>query len=190
MIAIIHCKRVNMKKHKILFTSDSHFGHKNILEFCNRPFQNTHEMNETLIKNWNSVVGPKDEIYHLGDFGLASPNYIRSILERLNGRKFLIVGNHDKSTLKCSDMFEWVKHLHTLKIQDKRARGGVRKVILCHYAMRVWDASHYGSYHLYGHSHGTLPENDTLSFDVGVDSWDFTPITYEQVREKMEKKMS
>ena len=179
-----------MTGRRIFFCSDTHFGHGNIIKFCSRPFKSTNHMNETLIQNWNSVVQPKDEIYHLGDFGMGAPHYIRNILEQLNGKKFLIIGNHDKSTLKCADMFEWVKPLYTLKVKDTKAKGGKRKVILCHYAMKVWDASHYGSYHLYGHSHGGLPEDNSLSFDVGVDCWNFTPISYEQVREKMEKKQN
>jgi calcineurin-like phosphoesterase family protein len=77
------------------FTSDSHFGHKNILEYEKdaRPFKTIEEMNEKLIDNWNSVVGVKDIVYHLGDFAFGQRNI--NIAGRLNGRKKLVMGNHD-----------------------------------------------------------------------------------------------
>lgn len=77
------------------FTSDTHFGHKNILEYEKeaRPFETVEEMNETLIDNWNKTVRPKDIIYHLGDFAFGRVNI--GIADRLNGRKRIIMGNHD-----------------------------------------------------------------------------------------------
>ena len=78
----------------IYFTADTHFGHKAILQYCNRPFETINEMNEALINNWNSKVGPGDIVFHLGDFAFGGSTIWKSILERLNGRKYLIIGNH------------------------------------------------------------------------------------------------
>jgi calcineurin-like phosphoesterase family protein len=161
----------------IWFTSDTHFGHKNIIKYCNRPFENVEEMDQTIIKNWNSVVKDNDLVYHLGDFMSWAGN--SSTIERryrqyrhaLKGKIFLIEGNHDyKIGSPFSYALEGKCPLMTLRYQG-------RKIILCHYAMKVWDASHFDSWHLFGHSHGTL-DAVGKSWDVGVDSNEFTPISF------------
>jgi len=76
----------------IFFTSDHHFGHTNIIKFCNRPFANVDEMNEELIRRWNEKIAPGDEVYHLGDFALITPEKLNEILDRLNGTIYLIAG--------------------------------------------------------------------------------------------------
>ena len=78
---------------KIYFTSDTHFGHKNIIKYCKRPFKDTYLMNQQLIKNWNSVISPDDLVYHLGDFAFGG---IKKYLPELNGEIILIRGNHDR----------------------------------------------------------------------------------------------
>ncbi|KAF3884334.1 MULTISPECIES: metallophosphoesterase family protein [Nostocales] len=173
----------------IWFTADTHFGHKNILEYTNRPFSSIEEMDETLIENWNSKVSSSDRVYHLGDVGLCSPNKLRKILERLNGNIYLIRGNHDKSAEACKERFEWIEDYYELTVQDSEESQGKQLIVLLHYAMRVWQASHYGTYHLYGHSHGQLPDDPTLlSFDVGVDCHNYTPINYDDVKRIMKAK--
>ena len=86
-----------MKGGKIMiyFIADTHFNHANIIKYCNRPFKNTYEMNEYIIKKWNSVVKEADTVYHLGDVGFGSLQEVKSLVERLNGRKILLRGNHD-----------------------------------------------------------------------------------------------
>lgn len=78
-------------------TSDTHFGHKAIIKYCNRPFKDAKTMDRTMIKRWNRVVQPKDTVYHLGDFGLTSKKRKIKIFNKLNGKKILILGNHDKT---------------------------------------------------------------------------------------------
>lgn len=176
-------------ENKIWFTSDNHFGHKNIIEFSKRPFSNVEEMNETMITRWNEKIGNEDLVYHIGDFALMPANKVRQLIERLNGKIHLITGNHETSALECSDCFEWVKDYYELTVEDKDAHKGQRFIVLFHYAMRVWNASHYGTWHLYGHSHGDLTDDITsLSFDVGVDVHNFYPISYNEVKEIMAKK--
>jgi calcineurin-like phosphoesterase family protein len=80
----------------IYFTSDTHFGHYNILKYCNRPWKEIYHHDNQLIKNWNSVVNPDDRVYHLGDFGFKSKSVNKEIAEQLNGIKFILHGNHDK----------------------------------------------------------------------------------------------
>lgn len=80
---------------KYFIIADTHFGHVNIIKYCNRPFYSVEEMDETLIKNWNETVSNSDTVIHLGDVGLGSKEYIKSTISRLNGRKILVKGNHD-----------------------------------------------------------------------------------------------
>jgi calcineurin-like phosphoesterase family protein len=164
------------------FTSDTHFCHANIIKHCNRPFTDEVEMNEVLIDNWNKCVKPGDQVYHLGDFCLASRDKAAYIKRRLNGYTHFIKGNHDDAAKQIKNMFVWYKDVADITIHGQR-------IFLSHYAHRVWNKSHRGVWHLYGHSHGSLPDDPTsLSFDVGVDCHDFRPICYDEVKAIMSKK--
>jgi len=176
-------------KPNIFFTSDHHFGHTNILKFCNRPFATIEEMNEELIKRWNEKIKPGDEVYHLGDFALTTNEAFKEIVDRLNGTIYLIVGNHEGSALNNRKRFKWIKEYFELKVQDEDCKNGVQRIILLHYAMRVWRGDYRGSWHLYGHSHNNLADKeDSLSFDIGVDCHHFYPLAYDEVKEIMKKK--
>jgi len=159
------------------FTADTHFNHKRIIEYCGYPFSNVEEMNETIITRWNLVVRKRDTVYHLGDFGWGN---CREIAERLNGRIILIRGGHDHSRIlrAYASRFSAIHDLLTLKIERQ-------VVVLCHYCLRVWDRSHYNSWHLYGHSHGKLPPIGK-SLDVGIGQHDFTPWSWEEIKSYME----
>jgi calcineurin-like phosphoesterase family protein len=175
---------------KIFFTSDHHFGHTNIIKFCDRPFKSVEEMNETLIERWNEKIKPEDEVYHLGDFAMNSDTeLVAKILDRLNGTKYLIVGNHEGPALNHRKKFKWIKEYFELKVNDADCKNGVQRIILFHYAMRVWRSDFRGTWHLYGHSHGNLPDKeDSLSFDIGVDCHDFYPLSYNEVKAIMKTK--
>lgn len=165
------------------FTSDTHFGHANIIKYCNRPFENVFDMNEEMIARWNAFVQPDDMVYHLGDFAMGNSHNALSIVKRLAGRKCLVLGNHDrKATPEFLRQWEWVKDLAEVVIEGQR-------IILCHYAMLVWNKSHHGSWQLHGHSHGTIPDDPcTRRLDVGVDVWDFVPVSFDAIRRRMETK--
>jgi calcineurin-like phosphoesterase family protein len=166
---------MNYDKPKIFFTSDLHLGHKNILTYSKRPFGNIDEMEESLIKNWNSVVGKNDSIYVLGDFSFMGAR-ITTIFHKFNGNKFLIKGNHDdKPCLRLP--WVWVRDTHQLRIDDD-------KIWLSHYAHRTWPCSFHNSYHLFGHSHASMPPFGR-SMDVGVDCWNYTPISWEDVKARL-----
>ena len=172
------------------FTSDQHFGHEKIRVLCDRPFESVEEMDETMIASWNSVVKPKDTVFQLGDFILCNIEAAKQIRQRLNGKICLIRGNHDKISEQMTNAFEWIKDYHELKIPDSDSSEGYERIVLSHYAFRVWNRSHKGSWHLYGHSHGGLEEDpESLSFDVGVDCNNFLPLSYEQVKARMKAKL-
>jgi calcineurin-like phosphoesterase family protein len=159
------------------FTSDSHYYHRNIIKYQNRPFASIEEMNEGMIKNWNDLVKPDDHVFHLGDFSFGDTDSSQLILNRLIGHKHLILGNHDKPRTLPKTGWESIDSIREISVKG-------HKVILCHYAMRVWNRSHHESYMLYGHSHGHLP-GTTQSQDVGVDVFAYKPVTFEQILAKM-----
>lgn len=163
----------------IFFTSDHHFGHSNIIKYCNRPFKNVDDMNESMIKNWNEVVKSGDTVYYVGDFCF-DPNPAK-FLYRLNGKKILIKGNHDGKPKK--------EHGWSHICDYNEVKHEKQHIVLCHYAMRVWNRSHYGAWMLYGHSHGSLPDDpQLLSIDVGVDCHEYRPISFEEIKNIMSRK--
>lgn len=166
-------KRTN-PKHNIFFTADLHAGHSRIIGYANRPFDSVEEMDEALIANWNSVVTERDEVFILGDFSFRSHS---QYAKRLKGHKYLILGNHDKPR----DALQAQKDGHFERVDDYcRLDINRQTFILFHYAIRQWDKKHHQAIHLFGHSHGQLPPFG-WSFDVGVDAWDYTPISLQQV---------
>lgn len=155
----------------IWFTADPHFGHANIIKYCNRPFADVDEMDDALIRNWNSCVKKDEHVYVLGDFSFAPP---QNYFPLLNGHKHLIIGNHDQKRVKALEkLFVWCKYYHELRHLKQH-------IVLMHYGMRVWNRHHHGSWHLYGHSHGTLPSHG-LSIDVGVDAHNYYPVSFSEV---------
>ena len=186
------------------FTSDPHYGHGRVIGYCGRPFSSSWEMNETLIENHNSVVRPNDEVYLCGDISFMGTGKTIEVLKRLNGKLHIIRGNHDKVMDKEEVQYyiEWIKDRHMLSVPDKTANRGAQLIVLDHYSGRVWNKRHWGAWQLYGHSHGSLPEDpDSLSFDVGVDAIakryakdgildpkDYRPICYDEVKLIMEAK--
>lgn len=154
------------------FTSDEHYFHKNVIKYCNRPFQNIEDMHEEIITKNNKVVKPNDRVIHLGDYTLINNlNEIQKIIKQLNGNHTFLKGSHDY-WLKDNSQVIWEK-----KIENQY-------VVCCHYAMRVWPRSHYGSWQLYGHSHGNLPPQGK-QWDVGVDNNNFYPVSFDQLVEIM-----
>jgi calcineurin-like phosphoesterase family protein len=177
----------------IYFTSDLHFRHKNILTIGKgRPFGTVEEMEGVLIKNWNKKVNPTDDIYVLGDvFWGQNSEQIRKIMAKLNGIKHLIVGNHDRiMPNEQSGCWNEIVHYKEIII-DKQ------KVVLSHYPIFEWCGYYYGSYHFYGHTHGSLdlskytamtPRPNLNCWDVGVDNNNFEPVSFEEICKKIEKR--
>lgn len=180
---------------KMWFTADTHFGHVNIVRYCGRPFNTIEQHDRTLIDNWNARVAPGDVVYHLGDFGLPQGfddkyGYLVSIMSQLNGQKHFIRGNHDKMvTGKLAGMFVTDRLYHTVKVNDEEM-DVKQNIVLCHYAFETWNKSSHRSWHLHGHSHGNLKTGDDKArLDVGVDVHGFAPISYDEVKAVMTKKV-
>lgn len=154
-----------MSQQKTWFTSDNHFFHKRIREFCpeTRHGANVEEMNELMIEKWNSQVALTDTVNILGDFSFAKSEETLDILGRLNGRFTLIKGNHDYwISPETKAFFDGI-------FDYKKITIGKQKVIMFHYPIMNWDSMHHGSFHLYGHLHGDL-QLDGRAMDVGIDA--------------------
>lgn len=162
------------------FTSDIHFRHKNILRLCGRPFSDIDETDEAVIANFNSVVKPDDMLYILGDVNFKGN--ADDLIPRLNGRKVLIVGNHDKDYDPA--LFEEIHQLHEVNVP---VRGRHFRFVLCHYPFAEWNGFYKGAIHLHGHQHNKPVYNEEmrsqklLRYDVGVDANGFYPVSAEQI---------
>jgi calcineurin-like phosphoesterase family protein len=177
--------QMKVSNQNILFTSDNHFFHKNIIKYCNRPFVDAEEMNETLITNWNNKVGPNDTIFHLGDFGFGKPDKLESILKKLNGNIYLIKGNHDHTiTSGLHKYFAGVYDMLIIQVPDKDRPDGWQYIHMMHYPMMSWDRMSYGAWQLHGHKHSIRPRiNSEFRFDVGVDAWNYSPVSYNEIKQ-------
>lgn len=174
----------------VFFTSDTHFNHSNIINFCQRPFADVEEMNETIVTNWNRVVGPENIVFHLGDFCMGGSAEWNRFLDRLNGHIYLILGNHDLRNMRPGVMerFESVEMGMCIEV-DKQ------KIYLNHYPFLCFDGGYSDVWQLFGHVH--TRENNTgleagrlqylypTQYDVGVDNNHFTPLSFAQVKEIM-----
>lgn len=172
----------------IWFTSDTHFYHENIIHFCNRPFKDVAEMNETLIRNWNETVPEDGIVFHLGDFCLGGSQYWNDILYRLNGKIYLILGNHDMKNIRQGFMkrFEYVTQQMTICV-------GGQSIILNHNPFLCYGGAYRDVWQLFGHVHsGPLSKTGLdhprlnmlfpLQYDVGVDNNNFRPVSFAEVR--------
>lgn len=155
--------------------ADTHFWHTNIIKYCNRPYANTFEMNDTLIKNWNHVVKHEDEVYVLGDFSFGNLAKITSCLACLFGRKYLILGNHDKYSPSeyIAAGFEWASPLPVV-LDDV--------YILSHVPQNMQKTDRFVN--IYGHVHDkdifkTVTAN---SYCVSVERINYTPISFGVVK--------
>lgn len=162
-----------------LFTSDTHFGHARILQYCKRPWTTVEEMNEGLIERWNEVVRPTDHIYHLGDFGMGSPKHWQKIVERLNGYKILILGNHDRRASYMSGL--GFDEVHDTLLLTEEPRG---RLYLCHEPDLTLGWWRDADYQLCGHVHEEFMFRDFSAsrtgsgpgvINVGVDVHDWRP---------------
>lgn len=188
-----------MKKIKetsnLFLTSDTHFNHTNIIKYCNRPFDSVESMNETLISNWNNTVPKDGVVFHLGDFALGGSEAWHNILPRLNGKIYLILGNHDIKNFRpgYANRFEEVAEQMTVDVGKKR-------LILTHFPLLCYHGTwgtEQNCWNLMGHVHTLRSSNSGKDFerlqylfpsqyDVGVDFNNYTPISFQEVKEKID----
>ncbi len=170
----------------IFFSADTHFGHANIIRFCDRPFRTVDEMDETLVSNWNDRVGGNDTVYFLGDlFFRASADRVKDILGRLRGRKHLVVGNHDSSWMDRELVGRhFVEASNFLDVSD-----GGRHLVMCHYPLLCWGGEGK-SWMIHGHIHNNrhmdywpLLQVRERVLNAGVEINGYAPVAFEELFE-------
>lgn len=178
-----------LSPNKIWFTSDTHFFHNKVVEYCQRPFASVEEMNEELIARWNSVVHRDGIVFHLGDFCFGKQDKWNHILDRLKGRIYLVLGNHDAGHISedVAARFEGVAFQMRLNVNGQ-------KIYLNHFPFLSYSGDNHGTWQLFGHIHSNLHNYNIINehrlavlqpgqYDVGVDNNNFTPVSYRQVEE-------
>jgi calcineurin-like phosphoesterase family protein len=175
----------------IYVTSDTHYAHSNICKATSnwsdksgcRNFPSLEEMNETLIENVNKVVKENDILYHLGDVAFGNPNNSKIFLESLNCRNIIIlIGNHDNvNNFKDIKNVSGVYHYLRLSLNKQ-------PVVMMHFPIMVWDGNSRGSWMLHGHCHGSLTNSIGKMLDVGVDCFNFAPVSFDELKEIMDSK--
>ena len=170
---------------RVLFCSDPHFGHGNIIKYCDRPWETSVKMDEALITNWNMEVDHGDTVWCLGDMFFCDAGRAKEIMGHLNGKKNLILGNHDKvirNQVPLQNLFEKIyPELHAETIV------GVY-VTMCHYPMLTWNRARRGSFNLHGHVHSKVPTDGKYRrYDVGVDANNYAPVSWEEIKKTLEK---
>lgn len=176
------------------FTADTHFWHRNVINYCQRPWKTIEEMNQGIIDNWNSVVTSGDEVYILGDVAFCGTKKLVEIMSQLNGRKHLIIGNHDRQNINIKNglnmgfasvndymlmdlpiigltLLNHFPYLHG----DTDQRGKLR-----HLEYRPEDE---GLWLFHGHIHNGLGSWRVKNgmVNVGVDVWDYKPVSIDKI---------
>lgn len=157
-------------------SADWHIGHANIIKYCKRPFDNTDQMDDEIFSIFQKTIKPGDDFCFLGDLGFGKNNILKAlnIIKNSGVKLHFIAGNHDKKYRSIIKPFcETYQNMLELKVVNKF-------VILCHYAIQDWNGVRYGSYHLHGHSHNTLPVVKNR-YDVGVDATNYELFSLERL---------
>ena len=161
------------------FTADLHFRHANIIRHCNRPFTDRDAMNEALVAGIVVRVAPEDDLWIVGDFSFAGGKKrcaeTAALFERLPGRKHLVRGNHDG---EATAALPWASRHDMVLVKTPEA-----SFFLCHYPMLTWPAARHGVVHLFGHVHDAW-RGARQMVNVGVDLWDFRPISPSEILER------
>ena len=181
---------------KIFFTSDTHFGHSNIIKFCDRPFKDVEEMDYKLIEAWNKKVPADGLVFHLGDFAWGGYEFWKKIREQLNGDIILIKGNHDQKNMSTTAEQELFKHVTWQMLIEVEGR----KLWLNHFPFLCYAGVYREPkklvYSLYGHVHSgpgkqgqdipRLVHTYPMQYDVGVDNNNYEPISWEELNAKIQ----
>ena len=172
-----------------LYISDTHFGHRNVINFDRRPFADINQMNSTIMALWNDRVRADDDVWILGDFCYRSERAPEWYLRQLKGRKHLIIGNHDQIILESKNAYRYLESIDTMvNCNDYLNKENVQ-VVLMHYPMAEWPYIHRGAYHLFGHIHNRLDDtyyfmkNRERAFNAGCMINNYTPASLREIIE-------
>ena len=181
----------------LFFMADPHFGHANVIKYANRPFNHVDEMNRMIIANINSKVSINDHLFINGDFAFyRDDKSVETILNQIICKNlYLILGNHDfifYNNRNLKSLFRKVDNYLEIKVKDDDANKGYQKIILFHFPVLEWNAGHFGSWMLYGHTHGNLayPKelNNKKIIDIGLDCNKYMPFSYKDIKSIMKNR--
>jgi calcineurin-like phosphoesterase family protein len=171
------------------FTADWHLNHTKIIKYCNRPFKNALEMDNTIVTNAIQRLKRGDLLYYLGDltFNRSVALSFFDIMDDHGVQVHFIFGSHDYKDHRVKKIIEeravWTGDFKSIKVKNQ-------PISLMHYAMRVWPKSHFNAWHLYGHSHGGLSNDKGVTvgktWDVGVDNNQFQILSFDEIVDIME----
>lgn len=180
----------------LYLTADTHFGHANIIGYCDRPFRDLAAMDAALVDSWNDTVRPTDEVWHLGDVAMGKLELTLDVVRRLHGRKFLVPGNHDRCWPGHRKVGDWpVRYAEfgftLLPVTTTLSVAG-HDAVVCHFPY-VGDSTEgvrylehrprdEGRWLLHGHVHGAWRQRDRM-INVGADVWDYRPVALEEVEQ-------
>lgn len=185
---------------KVFFTSDTHFGHKNILRFCNRPWATIAEHDQALIQNWNDIVPEDAVVFHLGDFCYKGGGFptIQHLKGLLHGQIVLIRGNHDPDTRKTQN-FQKLQQLFTGVYDLLQIEVEGQRILMSHYPLLTWPHAYgqHPTWQLFGHVHlrKRITSLDAFTveqccrptqYEVGVDLNGYRPISFQNLKERIE----
>lgn len=199
----IEMKFTEQQKHKLFFTSDLHYGHANICRATSkwlegyRDFDSLEEMNETIVNNINKYVKEDDYLFNLGDLVFGDKSNLIDLVNKINCKNvYITYGNHDylltngkplniNKNINPKSLFSKCDHQFNLSVNKKH-------IVLGHFPFAVWDGSHYGSWNLHGHCHGTFKDTKPNQLDVGIDSayaifGEYKPFSYYEINEILNK---
>ena len=177
---------------EVFFTSDLHLNHSNIIHHCDRPFKDSSEMDAEIIRRWNEKIPPTAHVFLLGDVCYGKLSIWENYIKQLNGTIHLIKGNHDyQQGIKLEGLFNSIHDQLEIIINDGNTK---QSILLNHYPLLTWAKYERGAWNLYGHYHtskthkleGTSPKQ----YDVGVDNNNFTPISYYEVKDIIQKQIA
>ncbi len=183
----------------IYYIGDLHFGHENVIKFDRRLFNSVEEMDKTLIERWNRKMSKEDVVYVVGDFAYRNEKPFSWYLRQLQGKKYLIVGNHDNKLLEDSFAISYFESVDKMC----HVKDGGKHICLCHYPLAEWYGMYRGTYHIYAHIHNSI--NATFQFmrtldralNCGVAVNGYEPVTFQEMeqnnvrfRERIEKRIT
>lgn len=174
-------KRLKIKADKLFFTSDTHFGHENIMKFTTRKFDTIEDMNDYIIERWNEVVPEDGVVIHCGDVSWRGKEYTEGIIKKLNGKIILIQGNHDNIKI-CTIFDEYYDMVKIDALNDNNER---IQIHACHYPFEEWDGSNKGVIHIHGHQHNSKETRIRTEnkIDVGLDGNDLKVYPFTEIIE-------
>ena len=182
-------QRLMIESKHFFASSDFHLFHERILEYDKRPFKDLGHMHQTLQNNFSTLT-EADHLFFLGDLAFTkNTDEVIQWLSALQCKIYWIKGNHDYLLIKdkkLTNKFVWIKNLEEIYVNTP---DGKQLITLCHYAMKVWNKSHRGSWQLFGHSHHSLKDDvNSLSLDVGCNGWGYKPVSFNDIKQKMNLK--